>query len=106
MQIHRSIRVGIGVVALAVIASASPSKPTFRKTAYVGTDPSPALKTQKNVFFDNNWLPTNVYSLIQLQCGNVVEGPAIIEGVDTTVVVPDDQKITMDEYGNLVMEQL
>ena len=30
--------------------------------------------------------------------------PAILEGNDTTVVVPDTHRITVDEYRNLILE--
>ena len=41
----------------------------------------------------------------KLQYGNVIDGPAIVEGVDTSVVIPRDRKVTVDEYLNMIMEQ-
>jgi N-methylhydantoinase A/oxoprolinase/acetone carboxylase beta subunit len=99
-------RGGIEIIGIAVVASASPIKPSFRKITCVTADPSHAFKEKRNVFFNKKWLPTNVYGLEQLDCGNIIEGPAIIEGIDTNVVLPADRKMTVDEYGNLVIEQL
>ena len=105
-QLAMAPRGGIEIIGIAVVASASPVKPVFRRLNYVGPDPSQAFKIKRDVFFEKRWLTTNVYSLERLQCGNIIKGPAIIEGVDTTVVVPDDRKVTVDEYSNLIMEQL
>jgi N-methylhydantoinase A/oxoprolinase/acetone carboxylase beta subunit len=99
-------RGGFEIVNIAVVASASQMKPVFRMFDHVGRDPSQALKGKRNVFFKGRWVMTNVYALERLQCGNVVEGPAIIEGIDTTIVVPEDRKVTVDKFGNLIMERL
>jgi len=105
-QLAMAPRGGIEIIGIAVIAFASPIKPVFRKLDYVGPDPLQAFENKRDVFFKRKWIETNVYNLQKLQCGNVIEGPAIIEGADTTVVVPDDRKVTVDEYANLIMEQL
>ena len=42
--------------------------------------------------------------LDKLQVGNIIDGQAIIEGRDTTVVVPHGYRVTVDEYLNLIME--
>jgi len=40
----------------------------------------------------------------KLEVGNKIDGPAIIEGVDTNLVIPPDRKVYIDEYLNMVME--
>jgi N-methylhydantoinase A/acetophenone carboxylase len=99
-------RGGMEIIGISVVSSASPIKPVFKKMNYVGPDPSKGLKTKRNVFFHKKWMKTAVYSLDKLQYGNAIEGPAILETVDTTVIVPDDRKITVDEYSNMIMERL
>jgi N-methylhydantoinase A/oxoprolinase/acetone carboxylase beta subunit len=105
-QLAMAPRGGIEIIGIAVVSSASPVKPVFKKSNYVGPDPSKGFKTKRDVFFQKKWMKTAVYRLEKLQCGNVIEGPAILETMDTTVVVPDDRKVTVDEYSNLIMEML
>jgi len=94
---------GIEIITLVVEVSAEVAKPKLVKRPYAGEDPSVALKGKREVFFDDNFVRTNIYAMEKLQHGNVIEGPAIIEGVDTTVVVPKDRRITVDEYLNMIM---
>ena len=46
-------------------------------------------------------MKTDIYDYVRLKAGNVVNGPAIIEGPTTTIVVPPNQKATVDEFLNL-----
>jgi N-methylhydantoinase A/oxoprolinase/acetone carboxylase beta subunit len=94
---------GLEIITMALEASGSMMKPKITKSAYVGEDASPALKGERNVFFVNRFLKTKIYEMKELKNGNVINGPAIIEGVDTTVVVPEDRNITVDEYLNMIM---
>jgi N-methylhydantoinase A len=45
-----------------------------------------------------------IYAAARLTPGAVVAGPAIIDASDTTVYVPLDCELTIDEHGNFVME--
>ena len=38
-----------------------------------------------------------------LRPGNIIPGLSIIEGTDTTIVVPEDRKIVVDEYQNFLL---
>jgi N-methylhydantoinase A/oxoprolinase/acetone carboxylase beta subunit len=96
---------GIEIISIALVATAPTYKPNIIKRNYIGEDPSIAIKGKRNVYFDGEWVNTNIYDMDRLQVGNVVYGPAIIEAKDTTVVIPKDRKATKDEYLNLVMEE-
>jgi N-methylhydantoinase A len=98
-------RGGLEIISLCVIGSAPTRKPTFVKQDYVGKDPSAALKKEREVYFGRKWQKTRIYDIARLQCGNAVEGLAILEGINTTVVIPPDRKVTIDEYMNMVMEE-
>ena len=39
-----------------------------------------------------------------IRCGNVINGPAIIEAEDTTIVIEPGWRYTLDEYLNGVIE--
>ena len=48
-------------------------------------------------------MDTPIYEMNLLENGNVVEGPSIIEHVDTTFVVPPDRVVNVDEYHHMIM---
>jgi N-methylhydantoinase A len=58
----------------------------------------PAYFAARQAFVD-----TALYSRYALRAGMVVEGPAIIEEHESTVVVPPEMRATVDPYGNLVL---
>jgi N-methylhydantoinase A len=65
---------------------------------------SGALRAEKQVYYNGRFMPTKVYRRPELRSGNRVEGPALIEEhASTTVIFPGDV-MTVDEYGNLVIE--
>lgn len=99
-------RGGLEIISLALVVTAPTIKPKAVKHEYVGEDPSGALREQRDVYFDGQWRKTNVYDMHQLQVGNRVEGVAIIEARDTTLVVPQGRKVTVDEYLNMIMEEM
>jgi N-methylhydantoinase A/oxoprolinase/acetone carboxylase beta subunit len=95
---------GVEIISLVAEGTAPAIKPKLVPRNYVGKDPSATLKGEREVYFDGNWIKTKVYDNSRLQVGNVIEGPSIIEVIDTTVVVPRGRKVTIDEYLNMVME--
>ena len=87
-------------------ASAPPLvKPVIPKMKLVSENPQKALKGKRDVYFKEGWLNTRVYALVNLQPGNRLKGPAIVEGNDTTLVVPKDFMLTVDEYRNILLEE-
>jgi len=97
-------RGGMEIVSVALTSSVITPKRIVPRD-YVGKDPSDAWKGEREVYFDGKWVKTKVYQLNKLQVGNVIDGYAIIEGRDTTVVVPNGYRVSVDEYLNLIMEQ-
>lgn len=60
----------------------------------------------RNVFFkDRGFLETSVVRREELRPGNLVRGPAVIEALDTTVLVHPGQVAKVDGWANLVIEQ-
>ena len=79
---------------------------SLAKQEVKGADASVAIKGQRNAFFRkyNDYIATNIYDYDKLQAGNIVEGPAIIEAEDTTVVITPEQKGYVDQYLNIKIE--
>jgi N-methylhydantoinase A/oxoprolinase/acetone carboxylase beta subunit len=63
-----------------------------------------ALKGEREVWFpDSGFTTAGVYSRAHLAAAQAVEGPAIIEEPECTVVLSPDQRCVTDPFGNLIM---
>src|SRR5262249_19868331 len=68
-------------------------------------DPSPARLGSRPVNFRGlDYVETAVYRRELLEPGNVVAGPAVIEAVDTTILVHPGQQTRVDGWANLLFE--
>lgn len=72
----------------------------------VGSDPSIAFKGQRSAYFkEAKFTPTDTYDFAKLKPGNIIEGPAIIEAEETTIVVPPAFRAELDGYLNTIIEE-
>ena len=77
------------------------TKPTLRKKRRTG-DLLKAQKGKRDVYFEEGgFTSSNIYEREKLGDGHLVEGPAIIEQMDSTVVVPPDMTAKVDSFMNL-----
>lgn len=72
----------------------------LRRIEAGGADSSHALKRTKQAWWDGEQRETNVYDGTALQSGNVIEGPALIEELTTSVVIPTGFDCAVDDWGN------
>ena len=64
-----------------------------------------ALKEDRQVDFDlHGRHRASVYERELLGTGVILEGPAIVEEPDSTTVIFPDERLSVDEYGNLIIE--
>lgn len=72
-----------------------------------GPDAGSARKGVRPVYWEEAGTPqpTAIYDMRGLCAGNVVEGPAVLEAVDTTCVVPPGWRFTVDQYLNGILER-
>ena len=71
-----------------------------------GSDsPEKAILDRRQVYFDqaNGFVPCNIYSRDQLSPGASISGPAILEGMDSTVVINPGWTSLVDDYGNCII---
>jgi N-methylhydantoinase A len=81
-------------------------KPERRPLPIGGEDASGALVGARDVYFrGREFVSTAIVRREQLEPGNVVRGPAVIEALDTTVLVHPDQVVRVDGWANLMIEQ-
>ncbi len=71
-------------------------------------DPSAARIGERPAYWPEKgkWIDTPVFQFEQLQPGNVVIGPAILEAELTTVVIPTEQKLSIDKHGLGILEEV
>jgi N-methylhydantoinase A len=87
------------------LRAASPAiHPELPRYEPVGENPEKALKGRRDVYWKDGFIPTAIYSQYKLKCGNVVPGPAVIESDDTTILIPEGKKFTVDTLLNGVIE--
>jgi N-methylhydantoinase A/oxoprolinase/acetone carboxylase beta subunit len=74
--------------------------------ALEGHDPAAARKGERPAYWAEakDYRPTPIYAYESLRPGNRLEGPAILEGEYTTVVVPPAMKFSIDERGLGILE--
>jgi N-methylhydantoinase A len=67
---------------------------------------SPPLSQTRSVYFDEvgGFTDTPIYDRSQLPAGCSVEGPAIVEQMDTTVLIPPGARASVDDRLNLVID--
>src|SRR6266850_8245185 len=56
---------------------------------------------KRRVWFDNTWEETPIYRREHLAVGTTLEGPAIVEQLDTTTVIEPGDRARVDALGNL-----
>lgn len=95
----------IELINLRLLSIGKTVKPRFMEETYDGEDPAKAFKKSRKV-----WLPLKkafaevpVYDGAGLRYGNKVEGPAIIEQVNTTTFVTPEYSVLCDKFGSYTM---
>ena len=63
-----------------------------------------ARRERRRVMFDGEFHEAAVYVRDALPTGSAFDGPAIVEGAESTVVVNPEQRARVDEYGSIVVE--
>lgn len=93
------------IVNLHLIAFGSVKKPELAKLENKGISLEGALKEVRPVLFEEHgWIETKVYNRALLTSDAAIEGPAIVEESSASTVVYPGQSVTVDVYGNLIIE--
>lgn len=64
----------------------------------------PKPQQSHRVHFENRWFDTPVYDRLSLPSGAVIDGPALLEQLDTTIVVEPGFQCRVDTYGNVIIK--
>jgi N-methylhydantoinase A len=81
-------------------------KPKMKVQPKGPKSPDKALKGVREVYFPREgWIKCAIYDRDKLVHGNVIEGPAVIEEADSTIVVFPNYEAYVDGYGNVIMRR-
>jgi acetone carboxylase, beta subunit len=87
------------VTEVSVIAQVDTVKPTLAKHPLEGTTPrTQASKGTRQVFQLGRWHEAKIWEMGELRPGNEIDGIAVIEAPNTTLFVPPDWHVRIDEY--------
>ena len=64
----------------------------------------PQPKEIRSVFMRDDWCETPIFDRAQINRNNVIEGPAIIEQLDSTTLILPEWAGTIDRYGNIILK--
>ncbi|MFB5283388.1 hydantoinase/oxoprolinase family protein [Peribacillus sp. Hz7] len=92
----------VEIYGLRVTVIGTVPKPEFPKYGPAGTLES-ALKEVRDVYFDEKFVPANVYNREDIPVLSEIQGPAIIDQLDTTTVIPPGFTAKVDVYRNLII---
>lgn len=92
----------IEIYGLRVTAIGTVPKPEFLQHTPVGSIED-AYKETRAVYFDGQYVETNVYNRDKLPVLAQIEGPAIIDQLDTTTVIPPGFTAEVDTYKNIII---
>lgn len=71
-------------------------------------NPGRALIGKRTVFFEctDDFLDANVFRRDKLLWGDVINGPAVIEDYDSTIIIDPLWRGIVDQYGNILLEEV
>ena len=90
---------GLGIEAIGTVP-----KPEFKKV-YIDGSLEDAHKGWRNVFFKENggFTRTPIYERDKLPTGVEINGPAVLEQLDSTIIIPPNVSAKNDEYRNIMI---
>jgi N-methylhydantoinase A len=77
--------------------------PKAEFAVHAPTDVIPEPVDRRRVWFEGSGLDTPVYRRDDLPCGFSFQGPAILEQLDATTVVPPGASAEVDKYLNIII---
>ncbi len=95
----------IEVINLRLTCVGLTDKPKFLKMKYHGPDPSKAFKKRRKAYLPakKRFQMVPVFDGDRLRYGNQIEGPAIIEQINTTTFVSPEFSLLCDVYGSFTL---
>ncbi|MBN2061705.1 MAG: hydantoinase/oxoprolinase family protein [Deltaproteobacteria bacterium] len=102
---HSSPGAAVELITLSVTAIGPTEKGEMPEIDEGPENPDAAYKGLRKVFFEDyaDYKECRTYDRYRLKANNHIQGPAIIEQMDTTIVIPPDQDAKVDKFGNIII---
>jgi N-methylhydantoinase A len=95
----------IELVNLRVTATSGSARPELPSKPLDGSpNPPDALDGRRPVFFRDRFVSTPIYDRRRLDPGDSIDGPAVVEQLDSTTLVWPKGTVRVDKLGNLLLE--
>jgi N-methylhydantoinase A len=92
----------VHVMNLRMVIAGVSAKPQLKPIAPAHGPAEPERHIE--VFLGGTWRDVPLYERAQLCAGHRLRGPAVVAQSDTTTVIPDAIDVTVDRFGNLMLE--
>lgn len=89
---------GLRVTAIGTVPK--PEFPTYTPNGSL----EEAVKESREVYFDDGFVETVVYNREKIPVGSTIHGPAVVDQLDTTTVIPPEFTAEVDKYRNLIIK--
>jgi len=87
------------ITEVCVVAKVATVKPKLRKFELASKEPAKeAYKTSRPVFMRGKWQDADIWEMEKLVPGNEIDGLAVIEASNTTLLVPPEWHVRIDEF--------
>ncbi len=95
----RTPEVGYLITGAFMSGSAEAEKPRLPEEPEAGPSVArSAFKGSRDIYWRGDWYDASVLALDDIEAGNVVDGPAIVEAPATTMLVPPGRTARLDTY--------
>jgi N-methylhydantoinase A len=94
----------VELVSLRLTAIGRTEKPDLPEIPSKGSLSAAVLEERLVFFVGEGWRKTPVYSREKLPGGAELIGPAVVEGLESTVLVPPRARAFLDRFGNIILE--
>ena len=93
------------IVNLRVVGIGAVDRPVLQQLDDATDSASRAIKGKRQVYFSesNGLIDVDLYDREKLVAGDTFSGPAIVEQMDTTIVVSPDTRVVVEKSGNLII---
>ena len=100
---YASPQEGTEFVYLRIAALGKIPKPRFKKEKEGNRKPARGLKGKRKVFVQGKYVSLPIYERDLLRPGDKIQGPAIIEQMDSTTFLSNGRQAQVDPYLNLIV---
>ncbi|MET0585676.1 MAG: hydantoinase/oxoprolinase family protein [Candidatus Binatia bacterium] len=96
----------VDLVNIRLVATGLVQKPTLVHEAKTQDDVSVALKGRRRIYLSalSSFTDVPVFDGDKLRHGHEISGPAVVESVNTTIIVPGDFNLWVDAVGTCVLQ--